>query len=136
MMLSKDGSVFGQLAGQPRDWDDMNDSMMKVFDIVGQSYTFKPGDLESRRGKFPSVACGISYGGGQKVRIPRLERYASHKLTFTWSLLVTSRTTRTTAHYGRPSWTSLRSVAWRILPIVSQRALCSTNLSLTMLQTL
>ena len=45
----------------------MNRLMMEIFEIITKAYAFKPGDLESRRGKFPSVACGISYGGGQKV---------------------------------------------------------------------
>lgn len=103
VLLSKDAYAFGELAGQPRDWEGMNETMMKIFEIIAQAYTFKPGDLESRRGRFPSVACGISYGGGQKVSlgVPMHCR----ALSLEHSVPATSRTARTIAPCGRLSWT-------------------------------
>lgn len=66
LIVDKEGYAFGKLAGQPA-WEDINTPMMKVFERTASAYSFKPGELESRRGKFPSIATGISYGGGQKA---------------------------------------------------------------------
>ncbi|KAH9855128.1 hypothetical protein C2E23DRAFT_724465 [Lenzites betulinus] len=65
-MLDNKGRVFAVLAGAPRDasgWAEVNADVQKLFDEVRRSHKFK--DVSHRRGEYPSVTAGISYGGGQ-----------------------------------------------------------------------
>lgn len=65
-LLDRNGFVIGDLAGQPK-WGDINDTLIKIFEKTKSAYTFTAGEREHRRGNFPSISTGISFGGGQKV---------------------------------------------------------------------
>lgn len=67
-ILDRNGIEFANLIGQPA-WGDLNAQLMKILETARSAYTFSKKDVENRRGEFPSVACGISFGGGQKVRV-------------------------------------------------------------------
>lgn len=67
-LLDQKGFVIGALCGQPK-WGNINEPLMKIFDTTREAYSLSAADCESRRGKFPSIATGISFGGGQKVSV-------------------------------------------------------------------
>ena len=61
--------VAVMLAGQPRDqnWSEVGQSASDA----GPQCDFAPDDLDHRRGAFPALRAGVSFGGGQKVSKPR-----------------------------------------------------------------
>ncbi|KAH9855407.1 hypothetical protein C2E23DRAFT_724304 [Lenzites betulinus] len=67
-ILDKTSRVFAVLAGRPRDpnWDDVNRELQAAFDTTREAYALEPKQMDHRRGAFPAVTAGISYGGGQK----------------------------------------------------------------------
>ncbi|OJT12473.1 hypothetical protein TRAPUB_10981 [Trametes pubescens] len=67
-ILDKNGRVFAVLAGRPRDpsWDQVNSDLQAIFDTTRGAYSLEPKQLQHRRGAFPAISSGISYGGGQK----------------------------------------------------------------------
>ncbi|KAI0652179.1 hypothetical protein C8Q79DRAFT_997324 [Trametes meyenii] len=78
----KDGVVFAVLAGSPNDpgWPAAMKEIQTAMDHARRELLGTRGrEEEHRRGLFPTVACGISYGGGQKepTASPRLPREKS-----------------------------------------------------------
>ncbi|KAL7284430.1 hypothetical protein ACG7TL_001720 [Trametes sanguinea] len=67
-ILDREEHVFAVLAGRPRDqsWDGINGELQRLFDITRDAYQFTAQQVTHRRGAFPAVTCGISYGGGQQ----------------------------------------------------------------------
>ncbi|KAI9060951.1 hypothetical protein FKP32DRAFT_1576973, partial [Trametes sanguinea] len=67
-ILDKNNRVFAVLAGRPRDtsWDDVNKQLQDVFDAARDTYRLTSQQREHRRGAFPAIATGISFGGGQQ----------------------------------------------------------------------
>ena len=61
---------MGVLLGQPRDgqgWEEVHAEALKVLKEASIYYNNRV-NPEHRRGIFPSVAHGVSFGGGQEVR--------------------------------------------------------------------
>ncbi|KAI9061264.1 hypothetical protein FKP32DRAFT_1533454, partial [Trametes sanguinea] len=79
-ILDKDGRVFAVLAGRPRnsDWDEVNKDLQDVFETTREAYGLTAKQISHRRGEFPAVTCGISYGGGQQ-RVANLAHNAHNK---------------------------------------------------------
>lgn len=77
VILDKEGLVVGVLAGQPRDpdWDRVHNEAFEALGSAASRIRCHPKEVTNRRGPFPTLAYGISFGGGQQVRsflIPRL----------------------------------------------------------------
>lgn len=71
-LLDKTGRVFTVLVGKPKDtagWDRVNAQVQEAFDGARASYKLDPKQKSHRRGEYPTISAGISYGGGQKVGI-------------------------------------------------------------------
>lgn len=69
--------VVSALAGQPNDpqWANVSDSAADDVREAGDACVFSDEQLEHRRGEFPALAVGVSFGGGQKVgRAYRLQQ--------------------------------------------------------------
>ncbi|KZT03240.1 uncharacterized protein LAESUDRAFT_660356 [Laetiporus sulphureus 93-53] len=67
-LVDCDGRVFGALAGCPRDpqWGDVAKEAGDFILRSKELCVFSPKQATHRRGNYPSLAEGISYGGGQK----------------------------------------------------------------------
>jgi hypothetical protein len=65
--------VTVMLAGQPRDqnWSGVYQSASDDLRDAGPQCDFAEDDLDHRRGAFPALRAGVSFGGGQKVSKPR-----------------------------------------------------------------
>jgi hypothetical protein len=63
--------VIVMLCGRPRDggWDAVVREMTRVLLKGGQEANLKLKDLSHRRGYYPALSSGVSYGGGQTVSI-------------------------------------------------------------------
>lgn len=71
-LLDTEGYVLGLLLGQPREgWDQTHDAAFGLLKKEAAYFKARR-SRKHRRGTFPSVAHGISYGGGQEVRLSRL----------------------------------------------------------------
>ncbi|KAL7278386.1 LOW QUALITY PROTEIN: hypothetical protein ACG7TL_008366 [Trametes sanguinea] len=72
LLLDRDERVIGALVGMPRD-DRWSEAMADVCAAFAEARSAIHGGAppEHRRGRFTTVASGISYGGGQVVRRPR-----------------------------------------------------------------
>lgn len=60
------------LVGQPKDvvsWSCVHDDAFGILEDVASKLYFSDEERSHRRGFFPSIAHGISFGGGQCVRI-------------------------------------------------------------------
>lgn len=81
LLVDNDRNVIVILAGRPDDpdWDAVVAEGVRVMEEVRRAgYTkgvWKAGDTSSRRGNFVAVASGVSFGGGQRVRL--LNYYAA-----------------------------------------------------------
>ena len=69
--------VITALAGRPNDsqWDDVSEGAAEDVRQAGNACSFNDEQSEHRRGQFPALATGVSFGGGQKVSI-RQNHYA------------------------------------------------------------
>lgn len=56
-------------AGQPRDddWDTVHTDGIHAFEHAAKRCRFTSKQSSHRRGAFPALATGVSFGGGQKV---------------------------------------------------------------------
>ncbi len=71
-LLDKASRVFAVLVGSPRDaegWAQVNADAQQALDAARSAYKLDPKQVSHRRGSFPAIAAGISYGGGQKVTL-------------------------------------------------------------------
>ncbi len=75
-IVDRDNTVFGALGGRPLDkdpgsgevpWSEVQRRMCIIFEYLRNSLHVNKSQVEHRRGNFPAVAVGISFGGGQKV---------------------------------------------------------------------
>lgn len=75
MILDKEKRIIAVLVGQPDDpmWKDaVNDAagvMQEVERLGACQDLFTEKNLHHRRGEFLAVPAGVSFGGGQKVRV-------------------------------------------------------------------
>ncbi|KAJ2968067.1 hypothetical protein NUW54_g13326 [Trametes sanguinea] len=98
-ILDKDERVFAVLAGRPRDqsWDNVNGELQKLFDITRDAYQLTSQQISHRRGAFPAVTCGISYGGGQQ-RVANLVQSRHNQAVL--DALVKQAAVRRVANFG------------------------------------
>ena len=71
-ILDKRGRVLGMLAGQPADqggWARLMEELQRLFEDARTQYRFKKSQRDHRRGVYDTITAGISYGGGQTVRV-------------------------------------------------------------------
>ncbi|KAF5353901.1 hypothetical protein D9756_007287 [Leucocoprinus leucothites] len=69
LLLDRKKRVIGVLLGQPRDsegWKKVHDAAYEAFQTVASKLSYSKKELSQRRGDFPAVAHGISFGGGQE----------------------------------------------------------------------
>ncbi|KAM6489083.1 hypothetical protein JOM56_001485, partial [Amanita muscaria] len=66
-ILDKEGLVVGALAGQPRDpdWHQVHNAAFEALGSAASRIRYHAKEVTNRRGSFPTVAYGISFGGGQ-----------------------------------------------------------------------
>ncbi|OJT09916.1 hypothetical protein TRAPUB_13604 [Trametes pubescens] len=67
-LLDKAGKICAVLVGSPKDkvgWAQVNDQAQSLFDQARSEFKLDPKQTTHRRGSYPAVAAGISYGGGQ-----------------------------------------------------------------------
>lgn len=69
-ILDKDQRVIALFAGRPNDptWDSVTAEASRAMEEAAQAATFKDQQYDHRRGLFPTLAYGFSFGGGRKVR--------------------------------------------------------------------
>lgn len=87
-IVSEDGSVFMVLVGRPRDQTYVSDlkSLERAMEAARGKLTLPKASQDHRRGQYPNVSTGISYGGGSKVGDNQVLRHP-HYLPATPSVL-------------------------------------------------
>ncbi|KAI9068801.1 hypothetical protein FKP32DRAFT_1560975, partial [Trametes sanguinea] len=98
-ILDKNGRVFAVLAGRPRDsnWDQVNKDLQSIFETTREAYALTSKQTIHRRGDFPAVTCGISYGGGQQ-RVSNLAQTEHNKAVM--DALLQHSAVRRVANFG------------------------------------
>jgi hypothetical protein len=72
LLLDRDGHIVGVLLGQPKDtesWCWVHNNAFDLLQNAASRLSFSDQESSHRRGSFPSIAHGISFGGGQRVGI-------------------------------------------------------------------
>jgi hypothetical protein len=71
LLLDNDKRIIGVLAGRPKDdsWEDITGEACHAMEKAREKCVFRDADREHRRGSYPCLAVGVSYGGGQKVML-------------------------------------------------------------------
>jgi hypothetical protein len=70
LLLDREGLVVGVLMGQPKDtqsWSCVHAEAFVLLRNVASRLSFSDQECSHRRGLFPSIAHGLSFGGGQQV---------------------------------------------------------------------
>lgn len=76
LLVDDETNIVVILAGRPDDpnWDSVIAEGVRVMEEVRRAGhrggVWKPADVSGRRGDFVAVASGVSFGGGQRVRVP------------------------------------------------------------------
>ena len=72
LLLDRENRVIGALAGRPQDagWGAVHDGALAALESAAPEMRLRPKDTAHRRGSYPSISHGISFGGGQEVRVP------------------------------------------------------------------
>ncbi|KAM6490217.1 hypothetical protein JOM56_014194, partial [Amanita muscaria] len=67
-LLDWERYVVGALAGQPRDedWERLHKKAFRALRSTSKKIMYSKKEVNNRRGHFPTVAHGISFGGGQR----------------------------------------------------------------------
>ncbi|PIL31790.1 hypothetical protein GSI_06494 [Ganoderma sinense ZZ0214-1] len=74
-IVDRDDTLFAALGGRPYDkdpssgevpWTKVQRRMCKIFEYLRENLRVNRSQVEHRRGSFPAVAVGISFGGGQQ----------------------------------------------------------------------
>ena len=71
LLLDREHRVVGALVGRPRnaeDWEAVHDQALKALESATLKMNLAKKATKNRRGQYHSIAHGISFGGGQKVR--------------------------------------------------------------------
>lgn len=70
-ILDHQGRIVVMLAGRPSDpgWDGVIEEATSLFMAAKAKFDAQGEDIEHRRGHFVALRCGVSFGGGQTVRI-------------------------------------------------------------------
>ncbi|KAG6826286.1 hypothetical protein H0H92_000435 [Tricholoma furcatifolium] len=70
LLVDREHRIIGVLLGRPRasqDWDRVCEDARSALEAASRRMSFTPKEKTHRRGSFPAVAHGISYGGGQRA---------------------------------------------------------------------
>lgn len=69
-LLDSLGNIFGVCSGQPKDtsWASVCEGAAAAIKKARGKCDFPDGSINHRRGRFPAMAVGVSFGGGQQVR--------------------------------------------------------------------
>lgn len=69
VLLDNHKRIVGVLAGRPKDdsWRDTTRAACDAMEQARGQCIFRDTDVEHRRGSYPCLAVGVSYGGGQQV---------------------------------------------------------------------
>jgi len=70
LLLDRDGLIVGVLLGMPKDvegWKRALDEAIVALQKAADKISTRTKSTTHRRGTFPSLAHGVSFGGGQKV---------------------------------------------------------------------
>lgn len=78
-LLDDVARIIGVCSGRPKaaDWGDVNRSASSAIAAARALCNFPDGCTDHRRGDFPAMAIGVSYGGGQQVGRPLNPRIAT-----------------------------------------------------------
>ncbi|KAM6491463.1 hypothetical protein JOM56_013032 [Amanita muscaria] len=76
----REGLVVGALAGRPwdMDWDGVHDAAYEALHSAASRLSYRQKEVTNRRGSFPTLAYGISFGGGQ-TEPGYLQQGSNHK---------------------------------------------------------
>jgi hypothetical protein len=73
-ILDPEGRIIAALVGQPEEaWEEVNEGLSDAIREARAQCDFSKKDKKHRRGNFPAMAVGVSFGGGQPVRPPSAE---------------------------------------------------------------
>ncbi|KAM6493338.1 hypothetical protein JOM56_011472 [Amanita muscaria] len=80
LILDREGLVVGALAGRPwdMDWDGVHDAAYEALHSAASRLSYRQKEVTNRRGSFPTLAYGISFGGGQ-TEPGYLQQGSNHK---------------------------------------------------------
>ncbi|KAM6494940.1 hypothetical protein JOM56_009563, partial [Amanita muscaria] len=80
LILDREGLVVGALAGRPwdMDWDGVHDAAYEALHSAASRLSYRRKEVTNRRGPFPTLAYGISFGGGQ-TEPGYLQQGSNHK---------------------------------------------------------
>ncbi|KAG1721317.1 uncharacterized protein EDB91DRAFT_1088492 [Suillus paluster] len=69
VLLDKDRRTIGVLAGHPKDdgWHDTVAAVCTAMEHARDCCAFRRENMEHRRGAYPCLAVGVSFGGGQEI---------------------------------------------------------------------
>jgi|SRR5882762_2553672 len=69
-IVNEKNHIIAMLCRRPKDgnWDRVVEEMTRVLLGAREQANLKPEDLSHRRGHYPALSTGVSYGGGQTVR--------------------------------------------------------------------
>ncbi|KAG0692936.1 hypothetical protein DFH29DRAFT_881896 [Suillus ampliporus] len=69
ILLDKEERIIGVLAGHPKDdcWQDTVAAACTAMEDARSRCVFADDDMKHRRGAYPCLAVGVSFGGGQKI---------------------------------------------------------------------
>ncbi|KAG1886449.1 hypothetical protein F4604DRAFT_1917243 [Suillus subluteus] len=69
VLLDSGKRIIGVLAGRPKDdsWKDTAEAACDAMEQARGQCVFRDVDKEHRRGRYPCLAVGVSYGGGQQI---------------------------------------------------------------------
>lgn len=70
-LVDRQNRILGVLGGQPKDregWQNVVQAASDGVESAGPRCKFNEKQSIHRRGAFPALACGMSFGGGQMVR--------------------------------------------------------------------
>ncbi|KIL53869.1 hypothetical protein M378DRAFT_19460 [Amanita muscaria Koide BX008] len=81
LLLDRERYIVGVLAGHPNDkrWGQVHEDAFTKLQQAASTMSYSDKERSNRQGLFPTVAHGISFGGGQKE--PRYLRHTSEKKT-------------------------------------------------------
>ena len=68
-LVDSEKRAVGVMGGMPKDvhWDDLQLEAAHEIENARTLLSFKDKETHHRRGDFPAIAVGVSYGGGQSV---------------------------------------------------------------------
>lgn len=71
-VVDRNGRIIAVLAGKPKgeNWDGLMKELEDLLHLAHDGMTFTPKQMATKRGLFPSVSVGNSFGGGSKVCRP------------------------------------------------------------------